>query len=669
MVQRLNVGGTAISSIEDTGLFRDWSQDSNSLMETSYVQPVTTTLRIKYTSIPSYTAPQKVYQTSWSMITDRQGNGTFNFTWKFPIDLGFRYLLRLHFCEFEYEREESDHTKFSIFVNEHVADAKADVIKWGGGNRVAVYRDYVVMMEGDRMEGKHNLLITYFPHNNEWIEHIDAVLRGLEVFKLSNLDRNLAGVNPMPLARASTSSNATPRKFDYASSGNTIATVLVILLSALNILVYKLHVWGEKLVGEESISPLPSEWLCYRFSLSEVLSMTNNFDAELVIGSGGFGNVYKKMEQLFFALKRLKSKSNQGVDEFRTEIEMLSNLRHTHLVSLIGYCDERQEMILVYEYMEHGTRRGIIHRNVKTTNILLDKDWVAKISDFGLCKVGTTSHSHTHVSTSVKGTFGYLDPKYFFTRRLTKKSDVYAFGVVLLEVLCGRPAVDLRLEEEQHSLTRWARQCIKEEKLDQLVDQYEGISARGDIDMSFLDERISTPNLRIFSFSELRNATKNFGVDALLGEGRFGAVYRGTLDKNVALNNGSGLNIVVKKLDNKRIHIFEDWQSEVRFLGSLSHSNPVKLLGYCWEDDELLVVYEFTPRGSLETHLFGCGYAVEPLPWDIRLKILIGAARGLAFLQTLKRLDICRGFKASNILLDGGVMKQSQNSPKLFLFR
>ncbi|KAF7130628.1 hypothetical protein RHSIM_Rhsim10G0053800 [Rhododendron simsii] len=89
MVQRLNVGGTAISSMEDTDLFRDWSQDSNSLMETSYVQPVTTTLYIKYTSIPSYIAPQKIYQTSWSMITNRQGNGTFNFTWKFRIDLGF----------------------------------------------------------------------------------------------------------------------------------------------------------------------------------------------------------------------------------------------------------------------------------------------------------------------------------------------------------------------------------------------------------------------------------------------------------------------------------------------------------------------------------------------------------------------------------------------------
>ncbi|KAF7130481.1 hypothetical protein RHSIM_Rhsim10G0053000 [Rhododendron simsii] len=430
---------------------------------------------------------------------------------------------------------------------------------------------------------------------------------------------------------------------------------------------------GEKLVGKKSISPLPSEGLCHRFSLSEVLWMTNNFDDELVIGSGGF-------------------------DEFRTEIEMLSNLRHTHLVSLIGYYDERKEMILVYEYMVHGTLADHLYKDYSN-------------GTFVICHGGKDENLHPRCSwtglppysTVVKGTFGYLDPEYFLTRRLTKKSDVYAFGVVLLEVLCGRPTVDLRLEEEQHKV---ANKCLhehpsgrptmtdvvaslecmlaseeqprnacieeEEEKGEEEVNVHgdfnqeiyddkntqendilpegisltansahssdESISARGDTDMSYLDERIlPTPTLRIFSFSELRNATKNFGVDALLGEGRFGAVCRGTLDKNVALNNSSGLNIVVKdrlvgELDVGvlfRLGVVKPKQqlwSEVRFLGRISHSNLVKLLGYCWEDDKQLIVYEFMPRGSLETHLFGCGSAVETLPWDIRLKILIAAA-------------------------------------------
>ncbi|XP_058192235.1 receptor-like protein kinase FERONIA [Rhododendron vialii] len=511
-VHRLNVGGSSISPIEDRGMFRDWNEDSNYLLEKSCVKPVTTTIRIKYTSVPPYTAPQKVYQTSWSLIPGKHANKTeSNFTWRLPVDLGFRYLLRLHFCELEYEIKESGRMEFSIFVNEHVVEAKVDLIHWSGGSGVAVFKDYVVIMDGERMEGKRDLLIALRPHNHEWTEPIDATVKGLEVFKLSNPDKNLAGVNPVSLERASTSPK--PKKLVFASGGNAIATGVVIVLTVLNVIVYQLRSLGEN-SAERNLSSSTSEGLCRRFSLAELMSVTNNFDDEFVIGRGGFGKVYKALiddDATMVALKRCNLKS-QGAKEFWTEIEMLSKHRHTHLVSLLGYCDERNEMILVYEFMEHGTladhlyntktkgngmvgymsweqrlnicvgaargldylhtgiQHGIIHRDVKTTNILLDKYWIAKISDFGLCKVGSTSHSHTYVSTDVKGTRGYLDPEYYMTRRLTKKSDVYAFGVVMLEMLCGRPAVDMRVDEEQHSLALWAKQCIKENKLDQLTD-------------------------------------------------------------------------------------------------------------------------------------------------------------------------------------------------------
>ncbi|XP_058187702.1 receptor-like protein kinase FERONIA isoform X2 [Rhododendron vialii] len=857
-VHRLNVGGNSISSIEDTGMFRDWYEDSNYLLEKSSVEPVTTTIRIKYMSIPPYSAPQKVYQTSWSLVPDKQANKTeSNLTWRLPVDLGFRYLLRLHFCGLEYEIKEIGRVEFSIFVNDQVVEAKVDLTQWSGGNGVAVFKDYVLIMDGDRMEGKRDFLIALRPQNHEWTEPIDATLKGLEVFKLSNTDKNLAGVNPVPLAHTSTSPK--PKKLVFASGGNAIATVVVILLTMLNIIVYQLRSLGENSVGR-NLSSSTSEGLCCRFSFAELLSATNNFNDELVIGSGGFGKVYKALIDdgaTTVALKRLDMRSKQGAKEFWTEIEMLSKLRHTHLVSLLGYCDECDEMILVYEFMEHGTladhlykvntksngtighiswqqrlnicigaargldylhtgiRRGIIHRDVKSTNILLDKDLTAKISDFGLCKLGSTSHSHTHVSTDVKGSFGYFDPEYFLTRKLRKKSDVYAFGVVMLEMLCGRAAVDMRVDEEQCSLVLWAKQGIKENKLDQLLDhrlrdeisphclkvfaeianscldshpkrrptmadvvvrlqcllenqcmvpsteeeEDDDFSVGGDVDEQFgentrrddslprrdvpsssssaLDSEntqgqnrskgkvskvfqrsidflakgvdikrkkrnvydssgerpissrssmrlrwknvthqfrrftvgsniprnfsssaasggnlkgqiLPSPNLRIFTFSELRTATKSFRNDRVLGEGGFGRVYKGLLDEK----NRSGLVFAVKKMEPEGVQGFKEWQSEVDFLGRFSHPNLVKLLGYCREENELLLVYEFMPKGSLENHLFRRGSAVQPLPWGIRLNILIGAARGLEFLHTSELPVIYRDFKTSNILLD-----------------
>ncbi|KAH7574788.1 hypothetical protein ACOSP7_005949 [Xanthoceras sorbifolium] len=163
---------------------------------------------------------------------------------------------------------------------------------------------------------------------------------------------------------------------------------------------------------------------------------------------------------------------------------------------------------------------------------------------------------------------------------------------------------------------------------------------------------LPTPNLRTFSFAELKTATKHFRADTVLGEGGFGKVYKGWLDNKTTGKTGSGTVVAVKKLNAESLQGFEEWQSEINFLARLSHPNLVKLLGYCWEDKELLLVYEFMQKGSLENHLFGRGSFVQPLSWEIRLKIAIGAARGLAFLHTSEKQVIYRDFKASNILLD-----------------
>ncbi|KAL5164337.1 putative LRR receptor-like serine/threonine-protein kinase [Glycine soja] len=215
------------------------------------------------------------------------------------------------------------------------------------------------------------------------------------------------------------------------------------------------------------------------FSYGELSSATNNFSTSAQVGQGGYGKVYKGVlsDGTIVAIKRAQEGSLQGEKEFLTEISLLSRLHHRNLVSLIGYCDEEGEQMLVYEFMSNGTLRDhlsvtakdpltfamrlkmalgaakgllylhseadppIFHRDVKASNILLDSKFSAKVADFGLSRLAPVPDMEGvvpgHVSTVVKGTPGYLDPEYFLTRKLTDKSDVYSLGVVFLELLTG----------------------------------------------------------------------------------------------------------------------------------------------------------------------------------------------------------------------------------------
>ncbi|GFS30492.1 malectin/receptor-like protein kinase family protein [Actinidia rufa] len=433
VVQRLNVGGSSIPPSQDSGMFREWSEDSNYLIE-SGVLPISTNIPIKYTSIPAYIAPQKVYQTAWSMGLTQQSNQMNYFTWKLSVDLGFRYLIRLHFCELEYWVKQIGQRKFCILINKQIAEASADLIEWSGGNGVAMYRDYVVMMEGDRMEGKRDLFMALRPHcHDRGTKHSsDPILNGLEVFKLSNPDNNLASPNPKPkpLADARASKGPKPGKL---ASGNAVVNGVIIVIILVNIVVHQLCFWEEN-SGKENISKSSRKETCQRFSLSEILSATNNFDDTLTIGCGGFGNVYKGFINegtTTVAIKRLNSKSNQGAHEFWTEVNMLSEVRQTHLVTLIGYCDECQEMILVYEYMAHGTLADHIYKFKRNGNGNSSLTWEQRLS---ICIGAARGLNYLHT------------------------------------VLCGRPAVDMGLEEDQHSLALWVQRCIREGTIHLIID-------------------------------------------------------------------------------------------------------------------------------------------------------------------------------------------------------
>ncbi|ESQ27491.1 hypothetical protein EUTSA_v10018707mg [Eutrema salsugineum] len=246
------------------------------------------------------------------------------------------------------------------------------------------------------------------------------------------------------------------------------------------------------------------------FTFKELAAATKNFREVNMIGKGGFGSVFKGRlySGQVVAIKQLNPDGHQGNQEFIVEVLMLSVFHHPNLVTLIGYCTSGAQRLLVYEYMpmgsleDHlfdlepdqkplswntrmkiavGAARGIeylhckisppvIYRDLKSANILLDRDFSPKLSDFGLAKVGPVGN-RTYVSTRVMGTYGYCAPEYAMSGKLTIKSDIYCFGVVLLELITGRKAIDLSKPNGEQYLVAWARPYLKEpKKFGHLVD-------------------------------------------------------------------------------------------------------------------------------------------------------------------------------------------------------
>ncbi|XP_004494710.1 receptor-like protein kinase ANXUR1 [Cicer arietinum] len=535
---RLNIGGQYISPAQDSGLSRTWYDDTPYLYgsATGVTNQATKNVQINYQTMPQYIAPPTVYSTSRSMGNNKDVNMGYNLTWVFQVDPNSMYLARLHFCDYYYFKV--NEIVFDIFVNNQTAQIQADIIGWTGGKGVPTYKDYVVYVQDG--QGDEQLWLALHPAPDTKPEFYDAMLNGVEIFKLN--DTNLSGPNPQPSDmllkdQAEETGFHAHNAYDKNAviGGAAGGAAGFAFMAAICIAVYhkkkkvpgsvthtswlpiygNSHTNGSKSTSGKSIASANlaamAQGLCRYFTLEEIKQATKSFDESNVIGVGGFGKVYKGVidNGVLVAIKRSNPQSEQGVNEFQTEIEMLSKLRHKHLVSLIGFCEEDDEMCLVYDYMalgtfrEHlykgikplatlswkqrleiciGAARGlhylhtgakytIIHRDVKTTNILLDENWNAKVSDFGLSKTGPDMNKG-HVSTVVKGSFGYLDPEYFRRQQLTEKSDVYSFGVVLFEALCARPVLNPNLPKEQVSLAEWALLCKQKGTLEDLIDPH-----------------------------------------------------------------------------------------------------------------------------------------------------------------------------------------------------
>ncbi|KAM0057355.1 putative protein kinase RLK-Pelle-RLCK-XII-1 family [Helianthus debilis subsp. tardiflorus] len=492
---------------------------------------------------------------------------------------------------------------------------------------------------------------------------------------------------------------------------------------------------------EAEMPSVPCTLFCRKFSLDEILSATQNFDDALVVGKGGLGKVYKATISLEIgatftaAIKRLDLlDSSQGATEFWAEINILTKLRHCNLVSLIGYCNDNSELILIYEFMPNGTldghlnryktglswvqrlkisigaarglhylhtgtgtQHGVIHRDVKSSNILLDENYAAKISDFGLSKIGQTNTSGAYVNTHAR--------------------DVFAFGVVLFELLCGRAALDNSLNEEECSLAKWAHESIEEGKVYEIIsfniksqispkslkvfvqiaDRCLSSESKKRPDMAEIlvalelsltlqnrfDSRVNpaagilsiarrikwpfispeansencggesdklkllvpVPTFREYTLDQLRAATRGFSVENIVSEdGKNGpnVVYKGKLEDEDRL-------IAIKRFNRLPWPDTRQFLDEVKAVGQLRSERLANLLGCCIEGDEILLVAEFMPHGTLSKHLFH--WEGQPLKWAMRLRVALYLAQALDYCNSEGQI-LYHDLNVSRVLFD-----------------
>ncbi|KAJ9671361.1 hypothetical protein PVL29_025181 [Vitis rotundifolia] len=396
------------------------------------------------------------------------------------------YKVRLHFAEIMFSNNQTfgslGRRLFDVSIQGNVVLKDFNIMEEAKGAGKGIYKDFNASVDGSTLE-----------------IHLYWTGKGTN----SIPDKGVYG----PLISAI----AVTPKFDPnpgLSVGGIIGIVIascVVLILILVLLRMKGYLGGKDLEDRE-LRELGMQ--TGYFSLRQIKAATNNFDSANKIGEGGFGPVYKGVlpDGSVIAVKQLSSKSKQGNREFVNEIGMISALQHPNLVKLYGCCIEGNQLLLIYEYLENnclaralfgrdelrlnldwptrkkiclGIARGlaylheesrlkIVHRDIKATNVLLDKNLNAKISDFGLAKLD--EDENTHISTRIAGTIGYMAPEYAMRGYLTDKADVYSFGIVALEIVSGKSNTNYRPKEEFVYLLDWAYVLHEQGKILELVD-------------------------------------------------------------------------------------------------------------------------------------------------------------------------------------------------------